>query len=677
MVTLAAEGGSVTAASRFREVKTKLSPSPGRRPLRSRRAWLIVVLALAASEVAGMAALVTSYRIAQTTLSNRAEFIWFWLGMFLVQLPLTGLISRRGTSNSARTALLVLFGMVTYAPKLLRDPMSPVYHDEFAHWRETNDILATGKLFGPSPIVPIISRYPGLHSATAALVHATGLTIWQAATVLLILSHLTLVLGIAALAEAVGFNSRTSALAAIIYSLNSSFLYFDTQFGYESMAIALMVWTLVAFVRAIRAGPRQGRAAWCTLTIMLSVGTVVTHHLSAFALILIVALVSIALSTPWLARREGWARTAGTAWLLTAGMALPVGAWLYFVAPTTISYLSPYLGQGLSELIQVASGTGSGRQLFGASLSPWWEQKSAYLVVVFALCLAVAGLFLIRGRIRSGRLPPGRPRSLLVALALWGLIYFPSTVFILSAAGAEGARRSWAFNWIGLSIFVSPVVVWLIDWSGRRAHLLLRIVSRAGLMAAFALALVGGVAAGLDASYRFPGPFLYGSDARSITPELLGTGEWFLNRLGPGHNIVTDRYTGLIFASFGLQDTAAASRGFPVYDLYAAKPRDPIDPALLAELSSSDYTYLIVDARMAYEVPQIGIYFEPDEPTLFVRPDDKSIFLGRLNKFTSISWLAKIFQSDDYSIYRINLAPAPAGYQRSAPKFRGKLSVSQ
>jgi hypothetical protein len=667
----------VTTVSRFREVKTKLSPSRGRRRKRSRRAWPIVVLALAACEVAGIAALVTSYGIAQTTLSNSAEFIWFWLGMFLVELPLVGLISRRRTSNSARTALLVLFGMVTYAPKLLRDPTSPAYHDEFAHWRETYDILATGKLFGPSPIIPIISRYPGLHSATAALVHATGLTIWQAATVLLILFHLTLVLGIAALAEAVGFNSRTSALAAIIYSLNSSFLYFDTQFGYESMAIAVMVWTLVAFVRAIRAGPRQGRAAWCTLTIMLSVGTVVTHHLSAFALILIMALVSIALSTPWLARKEGWARTAGTAWLLTGGTALLAGAWVYFVAPTTLSYLSPYLGQGLSELMQVASGTGSGRQLFGASLSPWWEQKSAYLVVVLALCLAAAGLFLIRGRIRSGRLRPGRPRSLLVAVALWGLIYFPSTVFILSAAGAEGARRSWAFNWIGLSIFVSPVVVRLINWSGRRAHLLLRIVSRAGLMAALAIALVGGVAAGLDASYRFPGPFLYGSDARSVTPELLGTSEWFLNRLGPGHNIVTDRYTGLIFASFGLQDAAAPSQGFPVYDLYLTKPGDPIDPSLLAELSSSDYTYLIVDARMAYEVPQIGVYFEPDEPSQFVLPDGKPIFLGRLNKFNSISWLVKIFQSDDYSIYRINLRPAPAGYQRSAPKFRGKLSVSQ
>src|SRR5260370_37953658 len=116
--------------------------------------------------------------------------------MFLSALPMDGLLGRRGHPRVARTASLILFGMVTNAPKLMRDPTLPVYHDEYAHWRETYDILATGKLFGPSPIIPIISRYPGLHEATAALVHATGLTIWHADTILLYILHVTLIPGI-------------------------------------------------------------------------------------------------------------------------------------------------------------------------------------------------------------------------------------------------------------------------------------------------------------------------------------------------------------------------------------------------------------------------------------------------------------------------------------------------
>ena len=219
---------------------------------------------------------------------------------------------------------------------------------------ETYEILSTGKLFQPNPLIPIIARYPGLHAATAALVHATGLTIWQAATLLLILFHVTLVLGIAALAQALGFNNRTASLIAILYALNSSFLYFDTQYAYESMAITLVVWTLVAYVRAIRSQSGQGRAAWSVLTVVLSAGTVITHHLSTFTLVLIMALVSLAVSVPWLARAEGWVRTAVTAWGLTLVTTLMAGAWFHFVAPDTWSYLSPYLGEGLSELMQVA-----------------------------------------------------------------------------------------------------------------------------------------------------------------------------------------------------------------------------------------------------------------------------------------------------------------------------------
>lgn len=621
-----------------------------------------------------MAAVVRAYNIAEITVSGTSEFTWFWVGMFLIELPLATLIARRATPWTMRTALLTLYGLVSFAPKLLRNPAAPAYHDEFAHWRATYEILSTGKLFQPNPIISIISQYPGLHAATAALVHGTGLTIWQAATLLLILFHVTLVLGVAALAQALGFSNRTASLTAILYALNSSFLYFDTQYAYESMAVTLVVWTLVAYVRAIRAQPGEGRAAWSVLTVALSAGTVITHHLSTFTLVLIMALVSLAVSVPWLARGENWVGAAATAWGLTLVTALVAGAWFHFVAPTTWSYLSPYLGQSLSELMQVVKGAGTVRQLFGGtSLSPWWEQRSAYIVTVFALFLAVSGLLLIRAQIRDGRLPRGRRRALLFAFASLGLVYFPSTIFILSPDGAEGARRSWAFTWIGLSMLAGPAAVWLLDWAGRCSHHWKRVSLRSGLLAALAIALVGGTAAGVDVTYRFPGPFLFGSDARSVTPELLAASEWFSARFGTGNDIVTDRYTGLIFASFGLQNTASPSAGFPTYNLYLAKPGAPVEPAyLFSDLSLSNYTYLIVDARMAYDVPELGVYFTSSDPASVLPQGNKSPFYGRLNKFNTVQWAIKVFQSDNYSIYRFNLSATQVGYQQQPPTSRGK-----
>jgi len=627
----------------------------------------------------GVAAIVRGYQIAATTLTSTAEFAWFWIGMFLVELPLAVLIGRKATPGAMRIALITLYGIVSFAPKLLRSPLSPVYHDEFAHWRATDEILTTGKLFRPNPIIPIIGRYPGLHSATAALVNATGLSIWQAAMALLLLFHVTLVLGIVALAESLGLNSRTASLAAIFYCLQSSFLYFDTEYAYESMAITLVVWTIVAYIRAIRSQPGHGRAAWGVMTVTLSAAAVITHHLSSLTLLLIMSLIALALSMPMLAREEGWIRTAATSWLLTAIMAVMLGSWFFFVAPGTLAYLSPYIGGGFSELIQFIHGSGGSRQLFTESLSPWWEQKSAYLLTAVAFVMAVGGLLFLRARIKSLRLLKGRRRALLLAFALWGLIYFPSTIFILFPFAAEGARRSWAFTWIGLSILTSPAAVWLLDWVALRKHQWCRIGMHSGLVATLAISLVGGTAAGLNASYRFPGPFLFGSDARSVTPELLAVNAWFLARFGNQKNIVTDRDSGLVFGSFGLQDPAAPSPGFPVYDLFLDKPGIPIQPTfLLYELASSHYLYMIVDQRLAYEIPESGVYFEPDEPaSVDVLHDGKPIFNGKLNKFNTIYWMVKVFRSDNYSIYRFDLPATGTGFeQKRLPTSRGKLSVT-
>lgn len=152
--------------------------------------------------------------------------------------------------------------------------------------------------------------------------------------------------------------------------------------------------------------------------------------------------------------------------------------------------------------------------------------------------------------------------------------------------------------------------------------------------------------------------------------------EWFLDRFGPGNNVVTDRYTGLLIASSGLQNTALPSAGFPAWDLYSDKPGQPIGPpSLVTELTSADFRYLIVDERMARDVPQLGVYFEGTEPTGFILPDGQSVFKGRLGKFSTIGWMTEVFRSDNYAVYRMTL-PAPGDrYQASPVRLRGKLTV--
>ena len=487
------------------------------------RAWLVIGL-LAIAEIVGVAGIIKSYEIAQTVRNNESEFTWFWFGMLMIEMPIAGLLAHSRLSGGARSAILILFGIVTFLPKLLRNPAGPDYHDEYAHWRATYNILSSGKLFEPAAIIPIITDYPGLHAATAAIVNFSGLDIWQSGTVLLILCHLAQVLGIAALGRSVGLNSRAAGIAGILYAANSSYLYFDTQFAYESMAITLLIWSLVCFVQAIRS-PRGRRGLWVASTVLLCAGTVITHHLSAFGLSLIMLLISITLSVPPLARQQGWKKTAGRAWGLTLTMITVFGLWIYFVAPETASYLLPYVGQGLSQLMNTAGGGTASKTLFAASLSPLYEQDSSFLLVALMLALALVAAFSVRSRMKERLLPDGRRGSLLpsgsmratlLAIAVLGLVYFPSTIFILSAAGSEGARRSWAQSWIGLTIFVGPAAVSLLGWAGNRRRLWSRVAARAVLALGLVITIVGGVAAGQDAVYRFPGPDLFSALTRAM-----------------------------------------------------------------------------------------------------------------------------------------------------------------
>src|SRR5260370_24280040 len=142
----------------------RLPTLPADQRLRRRRfAW--TAIPLAGCELAGMTALVIGYQSGESAASNTSEFAWFWTGMLLLTLPLAVLVGRSATPSRIRTALLVLYGLVSYAPKLLRHPASPLYHDEFAHWRETHDIINTRKIFNPDPLSSLLASYPGTQSS--------------------------------------------------------------------------------------------------------------------------------------------------------------------------------------------------------------------------------------------------------------------------------------------------------------------------------------------------------------------------------------------------------------------------------------------------------------------------------------------------------------------------------
>ena len=611
---------------------------PQPEPRRARPAlWCALTLTPAAA--AGAALLVAADRDAEW--GRGSPFGLFWLGMLVFTLPAAWWAIRRGTSPALRLAVLVGYAGFTYLPKLLRNPTGPLYHDEFAHWRQARDILLDGRLFEQNPIVKVVGDFPGMHATVAAMAALTGLSVWHAALLLLIVAHVLVVLGVLVLADEIWRDGRTAAVAALIYSLNSSFLFFDTQFGYESLAIGLYVWTLVGLQRAMRGPGARTRCGWAAVTIVLAGATIATHHLTALGLLATMSIVAAVVTVRLVRADVPWTATA-TAWALTSAAAALVAGWLFFVAPRTAGYLDPYLGRALDQIAGMAGGGGDGgRTLFKQSVAPWWERAAAFAAPVLAFAAMLAAAYRLRTR-RSGH-PVARSGA--IAMLVLGAVYFPAALLILTPSGAEGARRSWAFSYFGIAVVVAPVVIAVLrKWRP----------AGAALLALCAVVMVGNTAAGMNPSYRFPGPPVFGSDTRSATPEVLAASAWLRATQGRGLKVVADRYSGLIFGSYGEQHPVTGSVTFPTYDLYLTQPGRPMPPGLFHQLRSWEFGYLIVDRRMAREVPEIRIYFETNEP---IQHDGRPAFtLGQLTKFDHTPWTIKIYDSGDIAIYRFDFA---------------------
>jgi hypothetical protein len=99
-----------------------------------------------------------SYSIASNSASGTSYFAIFWLGALLLFVPAAAVITSRRISSRLRFGWLLVYGLFTDIPKLLRDPAQPLFHDEIAQWRQAADLAATGKLFQPNYIIGIVAR---------------------------------------------------------------------------------------------------------------------------------------------------------------------------------------------------------------------------------------------------------------------------------------------------------------------------------------------------------------------------------------------------------------------------------------------------------------------------------------------------------------------------------------
>jgi hypothetical protein len=603
-----------------------------------RRQWLCL-LAVVAGPVLGVLAIGVSYRTSIAG-GEQSPFAWFWLGMLLGVTPLAVRAAGRVVPGWERQLLVAAMALFTFAPKYLRDAAGPLYYDERAHWLQVRQVVAGGRLFVANDAVPIVQYYPGLHALSAVLVVTTGLSAWTIAEIVIAVVHTLGAVAVFLLATTM-LPPRGAAIAAMVYMTNAEWVYFDTQFAYESLGVTLVLWTLYFAARLYQARDRADRWRWTGLTVAAGAVCMLSHHLSTVALagVLTLCLATLGVAALLDARRETRARLGRLGWLAapTAVIVLLLAGYLTLVAPDTSAYLSASVRAAVSQLLGLFSAHRSGSHTpFAGSGAPGYERYAAFGAPVLVGLAVGWHLLSSRGFSRLHR------RGLLLPLSCLACVYLATVPLVLTASGSEVARRSWAFSYLGVAVVGGLLAVRLLralpGWRGATA-----------VGGALVLLMVGNLAAGENVAYRFPGPYILGSDVRSVTANMLTAETWWAGVRSPGAGVVADRYNGVLYEA-DLGTRLATFEQGPIMDFYLTDT--PPTRYLAQALAADGVDYLVVDKNITTAVPLLGVYFAPDEPVVDQHPEPVPPAI--IERWADSPYTTRVYDSDQITIYRLD-----------------------
>ena len=112
------------------------------------------------------------------SISMAQAALLYWLGVLLVVLPVAYRLFSTNTSRPERIGLVIFLGLGFYLVKVMHSPFMYTYWDELLHYRNADNILRSGTLFGGNSILPVSAYYPGLESVTTAVASLSGLDIF-------------------------------------------------------------------------------------------------------------------------------------------------------------------------------------------------------------------------------------------------------------------------------------------------------------------------------------------------------------------------------------------------------------------------------------------------------------------------------------------------------------------
>ena len=600
----------------------------------ARSPWTGPVIVLVALGVLGQAWL---GEVARATGTLSAP-LWY-LTLCLIFVPSAALIMSSRLGDRGRVWFTLYMALALLATRFMLYPDQFAYHDELINYRVLLSILSTHHLFTPNSLLPDTADYPGLQVATAGLHQLTGLSPHLSGIAVLFAVRVVMTLAIVKVIERITGSVPAGCLAAAIYATNPQYVFFNSQFSYQSVALPLAFFCV--YVISIRREPGRLLSIVPGAAVVLAVAA--SHHLTSLALLIV-------LWTWYLAARIT-RRPVPRLLPLAVVSVLIVAAWTWMARAVIVPYISEITNNSVSTIIHLVTG-GSGHAFFSDAAgdkNPLWEEAVSLLSVLLIACTLVPSLLLavIKHRTLSA--------AGLVLFAI-AAIYPAVPAGHLASVTAEISDRAAGFVFLGLGFIVA--VWWLRDAPFHRHARTSRFTLARRpwvIIAGLTVCFVGGtVLSGPNWIYG-PGRYLVSADNRSVDQLALQAAYWEGRYLTPDRRTYSDRVNGSLASVYGdehvLTPLADHIQEGSVSNLLL-DPNAAPDRSLACSIR---LRYLIADQRLATSLPHLGIYVDNGEFQYGARTSPPTP--STLTKFDQAPDAQRLFDNGAIRIYDLKDMP--------------------
>ena len=226
------------------ELRAPIPPGPGTSG-RDDGSWLAVVALCGA---AGIAMLSYSFALARANVDLELARLLLWGAVAAIGGPALARMLAPSTRRLERIQLIALTALLFYWIKVLHDPVRLFFPDEFFHLANTQRLLETGELYGHNVMLPVSADYPGLPLVTGALSELSGLGVFPCALVIIGSAKVALSVALFLLFERISGSPRIAGVGALLYCAHSNYLFWTSQFAYESLSLPLLAVVLLCVV---------------------------------------------------------------------------------------------------------------------------------------------------------------------------------------------------------------------------------------------------------------------------------------------------------------------------------------------------------------------------------------------------------------------------------------------